>query len=51
MNKGSGMKRKAVKLTETEWATGGAGTNDDWEVEEIQVYLQFVFQIAVGFVH
>ncbi|XP_030458257.1 protein MICRORCHIDIA 6-like isoform X2 [Syzygium oleosum] len=36
MNKGSGMKRKAVELTETEWATGGAGTNYDWDVEEIQ---------------
>jgi len=41
MNKGSGMKRKAVELTETKRANmqtaGGPGINDDWEVEEIQV--------------
>lgn len=40
MNKGSGMKRKAVELTETKRANmqtaGGPGINDDWEVEEIQ---------------
>ncbi|XP_048136442.1 protein MICRORCHIDIA 6-like isoform X2 [Rhodamnia argentea] len=40
MNKGSGLKRKAVELTETERANmqtmGGAGIDADWEVEEIQ---------------
>ncbi|KAL3748193.1 hypothetical protein ACJRO7_009429 [Eucalyptus globulus] len=37
---GSGMKRKAVKLTETERAnmqtTGEGGFNSNWEIEEIQ---------------
>ncbi|XP_039162400.1 protein MICRORCHIDIA 6 [Eucalyptus grandis] len=37
---GSGMKRKAVKLTETERAnmqtTGEGGFNGNWEIEEIQ---------------
>ncbi|XP_048136438.1 protein MICRORCHIDIA 6-like isoform X3 [Rhodamnia argentea] len=37
---GSGMKRKAVKLTETERAnmqtTGEGGIDDNWEIEEIQ---------------
>jgi len=49
------MKRKAVKLTETERAnmqtTREGGFNGNWEIEEIQVYLQVVFQIVVGFVH
>lgn len=55
MNTGSGRKRKAVRLTETERAnmqtTGEGGTNDNWEIEEIQVNLQVVFKIVAGFVH